>query len=154
MVRPLRSMQRTLFWASLQSIQAKPSGSQSSSCRAGVAAVEGVQVADPARQALVRGVAEELPGKALVVVPIVGLAELAAHEQELLARLGVHVAERSRRFANFCQASPGIRARSEPFVTDDVVVRQGKDVVFGEGVDHPEGELVMCLLPLAGGFAM
>ena len=35
---------------------------------------------------------QQPPVEALVVVPLVGLPELAAHEQELLARVGPHEA--------------------------------------------------------------
>src|SRR4051794_11484083 len=55
-------------------------------------AVKTVQVSHPALDLLVACVVREVPLQAAVVVPLRPLAELGAHEQELLARLTVHVA--------------------------------------------------------------
>ena len=38
-------------------------------------------------------VAEQIPGKAGGVVPLPGLADLAPHEQQLLARVPIHVSQ-------------------------------------------------------------
>src|SRR5262249_57978251 len=59
----------------------------------GLGAVGGVQVADPALQAAVRLALEERPVEARLVVPLAPLAELAAHEEELLAGLRPLAAE-------------------------------------------------------------
>ena len=65
------------------------------------AAVEAVQVVNPLPQAAVRLVFQELPVEVAIVVPFVPLAELPAHEEQLLARLGVHVAEQQPEVGEF-----------------------------------------------------
>ena len=55
--------------------------------------VEQVQVADEPPHPLVGVPPQQVPGERSVVVPLLPLAELTAHEEELLPRLAVHVPE-------------------------------------------------------------
>ena len=55
-------------------------------------AKDSVQVADPQAQAAVHRIVEQMPIQALLHVPLLPLSELAAHEDQLLARLREHPA--------------------------------------------------------------
>ena len=53
-------------------------------------------------------IAERFPIELPVVIPLAPLPDLAAHEQQLLARVREHVAVERAQVACFCQTSPGI----------------------------------------------
>src|SRR5207248_5973818 len=53
----------------------------------------GVQIANPSLNARVPGIAEQVPVEALIMIPFAPLAELVAHEHQLLAGMAEHVAE-------------------------------------------------------------
>ena len=55
--------------------------------------VQPVEISHPALQARLERVLEEVPVETLGLAPLVALAEVAAHEQQLLARVTPHVAE-------------------------------------------------------------
>src|SRR5207248_7011714 len=57
------------------------------------AAIEPVEIAHPALHPGVQRILEHVPLETLLVLPLTPLAELPAHEQQLLARMSPHVAE-------------------------------------------------------------
>jgi hypothetical protein len=59
-------------------------------------------------------VLDEVPVQADLAVPFRVLAELSAHEEQLLARMGPVVKEKQAQIGEFCQLSPGILLSSEP----------------------------------------
>ena len=84
--RARRRNDRTLCSQSAQSIHSNPAGLDVELVERGLGAVEPVQVAhEPLQAAVVRALVEQMPVEAPVVVPLAPLAELAAHEQQLLA---------------------------------------------------------------------
>ena len=86
----LRMKLSMLCWESLPSIHSKPAGSQSSSWSA-LLPIGAVQVGNPALQLPVRVELEQVPVQARPHASIPPLAEFAAHEQQFLAGLRVHV---------------------------------------------------------------
>ena len=51
-----------------------------------------IEILDVAPKRLMRRIVEQVPVEAPIVMPLAPLAELASHEQELFARMAVHVA--------------------------------------------------------------
>ena len=105
--------------------------------------VEPVQVAHQSLHALVGRPLQKIPLQALVVVPLVPLAELAAHEQQLLAGLGEQEAEEK---AEVGEALPVVarHAREEgALAVHDLVVGERQDEVLVEGVEVAERQLVV-----------
>ena len=80
------------------------------------------------------------------MVPFVLLAELAAHEQQLLARMTEHEAVVG---AQVCEALPfvaGHAAEDRTLAVHDFVVRQRQNEVLGECVVQAEQDLVVMML--------
>ena len=73
---------------------------------------------------------EQVPVEAAVVVPFAPLAELAAHEQQLLAGLGEHVAEQQPQVGELLPVVAGHLAEQRAFAVDDLVVRQRQNEVL------------------------
>ena len=57
-----------------------------------IALVHQVEVADAVLHSLIHRIIEQVPAQAFVIVPFPVLAEIAAHEQQLFARMGIHKA--------------------------------------------------------------
>ena len=111
-----------------------------------LAAVEVVEVLDPALDVPVRLVLEGVPLQALLVRPLPPLGELAAHEEELLAGMGEHVAVEGLEVGVFLHLEAGHLADERALAVDDLVVRQGQDEVLRVGVPHAEGQVVVAEL--------
>src|SRR5688572_11685287 len=67
----------------------------------GVVPIREIEVAHPALQTRVQGKVQKMPVEAGVVIPFAVLADLTAHEQELLARLREHVTEEQAEICEF-----------------------------------------------------
>ena len=80
------------------------------------------------------------------MVPLVPLAELAAHEQQLLAGLRVHVAVEQAQVGELLPVVARHLAEERAFAVDDLVVRERQHEVLVEGVEHAERELAVVIL--------
>jgi hypothetical protein len=129
--------------ASWWSIHSKPAGTKSSWCSAGVWRSSWVQVAHQALHAGVQRVVQQVPVQALVVVPLALLRELAAHEQQLLARVREHEAVVGPQVGELLPAVAGHARQQRTLAVHDLVVRDRKHEVFAESVDEAEGDLAM-----------
>src|SRR5690242_3333446 len=98
-----------------------------------LAAVGGVQVANPAAQTLMERLLEQVPVQAGVMVPLAPLAELAAHEEELLAGLRVHPAEEEPEVGELLPVIAGHLVDQGALAVDDLVVRERQDEALVEG---------------------
>ena len=78
-----------------------------------------------------------------MVVPLVELPELIAHEAELLAGMRHHVTEEGAYARELLFVSAGHLVDERALAVHHFVVRDGKHIVLGEGVHHREGELVV-----------
>ncbi len=105
--------------------------------------VDGVQLAHEPRHAGVAG-----PVELRVVVPLAVLGELAAHEDQLLAGLR----PQPRQVGAEVGALLPVVARHPPvqraLAVDDLVVRDGQDVVLVVGPQHRPGEVVVVEPPV------
>ena len=111
-------------------------------------AIEGVEVAHERLQTLVRPIVEQPPRQRIVGVPFAGLAELLPHEQQLLAGMAPHEAVIGARIGETLPFIARHLADDRTFAVDDFVVRDRQDEVFGEGVEQPEGHLVVAPTPI------
>ena len=101
--------------------------------------VHGVRLLHPAGEPRVRGILEEVPVEAAVVVPLPPLAEFPPHEEELLPGLPVHVPVEGPQVGELLPGVPGHLADERPLAVDDLVMREGENEVFREGVHQTEG---------------
>ncbi len=77
------------------------------------------------------------------MVPFIPLADLAAHEEELLARLSVHVPVQEPQVGELLPVVSGHLAQQRPLTVHDFIMRKGQDKVFREGVQHAKGQSVV-----------
>jgi hypothetical protein len=76
------------------------------------------------------------------VIPLVPLADLAAHEEQLLARMRPHEAVERTQIGEFLPVVAGHLVDQRALAVHHFVVRQRQDEVLGEGVHHSEAELL------------
>ena len=89
-----------------------------------------IQAAHVVVHGLVHGILEEVPVQAVIVFPFDELAELAAHEQELLARMGHPVAVKGAQAGEFLPVVARHLVQEGMFAVNDFIMRQGQDEVF------------------------
>ena len=106
-------------------------------------AVKAVEVGDEPPDAGVALVVGEAPVDAGVVGPFAPLADLAAHEQQLLARLRPHVAEQQSQVGELLPVVAGHLRKQRALAVNDLVMGKGQHEVFVEGVEAAEGELAV-----------
>ena len=81
------------------------------------------------------------------MIPLAPLGDLAAHEQQLLARMREHVAVERAQVGVLLPHVAGHLVDHRPLAVHHFVVRERQDEVLAVGVDHREGDLVV--VPLA-----
>ena len=75
--------------------------------------------------------------------PLGALAELAAHEEQLLARVRPHVPEERAQAGELLPLVARLLAEQRPLPVHDLVVGEREDEVLVPGVDHRERQLVV-----------
>ena len=96
------------------------------------------------------GLAEEVPVEAGVEVPLAPLAELAPHEEQLLARVAPHVGVEEAEVRHLLPRVAGHLVEERPLPVYHLVVREGEEEVLVEGVDEAEGQLVVVVFAVDG----
>src|ERR1700756_1881612 len=89
----------------------------------GLVAVRAIEIAHPALDTLMTRHLEQVPVEAAVVIPFAPLAELAAHEQELLARVQPLVAEEQSQVGEALPVVAWHLRKQRALAVDDLVVR-------------------------------
>ena len=90
----------------------------------------------------VNRILQKLPLKALIFIPLVNLAELLSHKQELLARMTHHKAVGSPKVRKL--RLKGISrhlSRHGTLAVDHLVVGEYQDEILAVGINHAEGQL-------------
>ncbi len=82
--------------------------------------------------------------------PLAPLPELAAHEEELLAGMGPHVAEEKPQVRELLPAIARHLRDERALAVHHLVVRERKDEVLGERVPEGEGERVVVVAAMDG----
>ncbi len=70
--------------------------------------VEMVEIVDQPLLAAVLGILQQVPGQLGIVIPLVTLGDLGAHEVELLAGVGIHEAHVGAQVGRLLPLVPGI----------------------------------------------
>ena len=86
------------------------------------------------------------------MVPLAPLAELAAHEQQLLARVRPHEAEEQPQIGELLPAVAGHLVQQRALAVHHLVVGDGQDELFGKGVEQSEGQFVVVMSTMDGVF--
>ena len=93
---------------------------------------------------------QEIPVKLFLVVPLVPLAKLHAHKEQLLARMSQKIGIESPCAAKLVLVIAGHFPHDRAFHMNDLVVRDGQDKVLRESVHHRECDILMMMLPEEG----
>ena len=109
----------------------------------GVLLVEGIQGPDIGLQFVVLIVAQQHPVQRLCLVPLGELAELLSHEQQLLARVGHHIAEEGAQVCKLGVVLAGHLVDQAALAVHHLIVADGQHKVLAEGVEEAEGDLVV-----------
>ena len=80
------------------------------------------------------------------MLPLAPLAELPAHEQQLLPRMGPHVAEQEPEARELLPLVPGHLAEQRALAVHHLVVRERQHEILGEGVPEAEGQAAVVVL--------
>ena len=84
------------------------------------------------------------------MIPLTALAELAAHEEQLLARMRVEIREEQAQIGELLPQVAGHFVKERAFSVDDFIVGEGEDEIFGEGVEHRESDFVVLVFAVDG----
>ena len=89
---------------------------------------------------------EQMPVERMIVIPFALLAELAAHEHQLLAGMGEHEGVIGAQIGKALPVVAGHPAQHRAFAVHDLVMRQRQDEIFREGVVQAEQDLAVMML--------
>src|SRR4030095_6312351 len=92
--------------------------------------------------------AEQMPVEAPVVMPLAPLPDLAAHEEELLARVRPHERVERTKIRKLLPLVTGHPGEERTLAMHDLVVRERQHEVLRPGVQEAEGQLVVAMLPV------
>ena len=81
------------------------------------------------------------------MVPFGPLAELPPHEEQFLAGLAVHVPEEEPEVGELLPVVPGHFGQERPLAVHHFVMGEGQKEIFVKGIEHPEGQGVVVILP-------
>ena len=112
--------------------------------------VEMVEIAHQTLGSLLQGKVEQVPIQALVVIPLVPLAEFTAHEQQLLAGHRPHEGEVTAQVGELLPAIPRHLAEQGAFAVHHFVVRDGQNEIFRKRVKEAEGQKIMMIAAMNG----
>ena len=94
--------------------------------------------------------AQQVPVQGVLVVPLVPLAELAAHHQQLLARMGEHVGVEGPHAGVLLLVGARHLVDEGALHVHHLIVGQGEHEVLREGVEEGEGDVLVVVLPEIG----
>ncbi len=92
----------------------------------------------------------DMPFQAGVVRPLAHLAEFATHEEQLLAGLGIHVAEEQTQVGEALPFVAGHFADQRALAVNDFVVRERQHEILVKRIETAEGEIVVVILAVNG----
>ena len=116
----------------------------------GVRAIEAVQLAHQGLQLAVGVELQQFPADAVVVIPLLALADLLPHEQQLLAGMRPHVGQERAHVGELLPLVAGHFVEQRALAVHHLVVRNGQHEILGEGVQQAEGDVVVVILAVDG----
>ena len=108
-------------------------------------AIEPVEVADQRLDAGMFLLLEQMPVERTIVVPLALLAELAAHEHQLLAGMSEHEAVIGAQIGKALPVVAGHAAEDRALAVHDLVMRQRQDEIFRERVVQAEQDVAVVI---------
>src|ERR1700682_176611 len=93
---------------------------------------------------------EQVPVEAASFAEFTSLAELLAHEEELLTGMTVLIGVKESEIGELLPHVAGHFVEKRIFAVDNFVVRERQHEVLGESVEHREGELVLMVFAMNG----
>src|SRR6266566_85778 len=115
--------------------------------------VKTIEIADQSLHARMPGVLEKMPVKRMIVAPFALLAELAAHEQELLAGMAEHEAIIGAQIGKALPFVARHAAENRTLAVHDLVMGERQDEVLEERVVQTEKDLAVMMLAVDRIFA-
>ena len=112
--------------------------------------VELVQIADQLPDSVMQRLTDQRPIELDIVIPFGPLRDLAPHEQQFLTGLRVLVSVQQTQVGKLLPRIAGHLRQQRLLAVNDLVVRERKQKVFGEGVDHAERQFVLMVLAVKG----
>ena len=143
---PLRSQAKTLLPASSVTTHSKPAWIAVQLVQRRQRAIELVEIADQGLDAGVLLLLEQVPVERMIVIPFALLAELAAHEQQLLAGMAEHEAVIGAQVGKALPVVAGHAAEDRALAVHDFVMRQRQDEIFRERVVQAEQDVAVMVL--------
>src|SRR5579872_6546226 len=86
---------------------------------------------------------EQMPIEAGVVIPFAPLTELAAHEEQLLARACPHIGVERAQVGELAPAVARHFVEQRALAVHDLIMRERQDEILAPRVHQPEGEIAM-----------
>ncbi|MCY1401592.1 hypothetical protein D9M71_167130 [compost metagenome] len=108
-------------------------------------AVQAVEVGHQFLHPLVLGVLQQVPVQLLVMVPLAPLAELAAHEQQFLARMRPHETQVGPQVGEFLPAVAGHLVDQRVFAVHHFIVGDRQDEALGPRIHQAETQFVVVM---------
>ena len=108
-------------------------------------AIHAIQVGDQPLHPEMHRISQRAPVERRIVIPLGGLAELSAHEQELLPRKRPHHSEQEAQVGKLLPAIARHLAEQRALAVHHFVVRKRQHEVFRERVDGAERQLVVMM---------
>src|SRR6202035_5459971 len=111
----------------------------------GIATVQTIEINQPMPQPSVKWSSQQVPLQARIVIPLRPLAELIAHEQELLAGMAEHKPVQEPQIRKLLPLIARHLAQHGSLTVDDLIVRERQQEVFSEGIHQTKRDLVMLI---------
>ena len=112
--------------------------------------IQGIQIPHPSLDADMGKILQQVPFDTSVVVPLAPLGDFPTHEEQLLPRLGIHVAVEEPQIRELLPVISGHLSDEGSLPVNHLIVGEGKGEVLVKGVDHPEGQLIVMIPSIDG----
>ena len=112
----------------------------------GLLAIEPIQVGQETLHAAVRAVLEQVPVQAAIMIPLGPLGELTAHEDQLLAWVGVQIRIQQPQVGKLLPVITGHLFQQRRLAMHYLVMRERQQEVLPKRIDHAECEAVVVVL--------
>src|SRR4030095_97260 len=107
-----------------------------------------VEIADPTGDSAVHGLLEQVPVETGLVVPLVPLPELTAHEEQLLPRMRPHVSQQQAQISELPPLVSRHLSQQRSLAINNFIVRERKHEVLVERVPEAERERIVLVLSM------
>jgi len=111
-------------------------------------AIEAIELPDKPGKLPMAVILEQVPVQALLMVPLVELSKLTAHEEQFFSWVSPHPSIEGAEVGELLPQVTGHTGDEGAFAVDDFVMGEGEDEVFGEGIEEAESQLIVVEAPV------